>query len=179
MAVGAVRLYADAGQGGRGWSLMTEKGTLFERSGARLHPASRTHWSELSMRAAIARAADESDPPKRDRYLAIARRGAVRLSRARSRYAIACGALGLGCAEAVAGKRADAVTHLEEASDGFDAVRMKLHAAAARWRLAEIVDDAHLAVAAEQVAAGEGSRNPRRLLASLAPGRFTPRQTKP
>ena len=66
-----------------------------------------------------------------------------------------------------------AVALLRDAVDGFDAVDMSLHAAAARRRLGALVSGeegaAHVRAADERMAA-EGVKNPDRIVATFAPG---------
>jgi eukaryotic-like serine/threonine-protein kinase len=59
---------------------------------------------------------------------------------------------------------------LEQAASGFDASEMALHAAAARWRHAELAGDADRKAAAEACMAREGMLNPARFTRMLTPG---------
>jgi eukaryotic-like serine/threonine-protein kinase len=171
--LGWVHLYADAGRGDRGWQFVLDTRADFARSGAVLVPTNRVAWHDLRMRGALARAACARTTAERDEYLAHARRDATRLSRDRLRFAAACGELGFGCAAAIEGNAEEAARRLTVAVERLAAVRMKLHVAAAEWRREQVQSQSSgspAALRAEQVARDEGSRNPRRLLASLAPG---------
>jgi len=68
---------------------------------------------------------------------------------------------------------ADAREHLLKAITGLEAVGMRLHAEAARWRLGQLLgggEGAALAHAAEEWARGEGVVSPPRMFAMIAPG---------
>ena len=117
----------------------------------------------LRARAALAMAAQSSADPRP--FLTSAERDARHIERERAHWGAPLAAL---LRAGVASTRGDAETSaqlLAEAEHGFHSADMALHAAAARARRGDVN-------ASRAWMAGQGIRNPERMIAMLAPGRW-------
>ena len=101
-------------------------------------------------------------PARRKMRIAEARRAARRLGRERVPWATALGALVRAAADNADGTRDDAVAALRTAVDASEAAAMAMHAAAARFRLGEVLGGAQgeaLTRSAFDAISAEGIRN--------------------
>jgi hypothetical protein len=129
----------------------------------------------LSLRARCGLAAASRLPPgsERRRLLDAVERDARRIAVERMKWAIPIAELLRAGLAAARGESERAVERLTAAAAGFDAVEMKLHAACARRRLAQLVggsEGAALRAGADGWLASQAVRNPQRMADLIAPG---------
>ena len=166
------------GRADRAWQQITTQWSRVRRS-----LLLRIQWTRIEAmywraRCALAMAA-LSTRRERQYFLAVARRDSHRIRRERMPWA-----------DPVACLLDATVSHLEhddiaarrwlpDAIDGFDRAGMRLHAAAARRRYGELVDNARgreYRTCADEWMTGEGIRNPQRMTRLIAPGFATGRE---
>jgi hypothetical protein len=134
-------------------------------------PSVRIEADHLRARAALAAAARQ--PSDRGALVSEARRHVRRLSRQGAPWARA---LALPLAAAVALQREDRVRAVELLRAGVEALegqRMRLFAAAARWRLGALVggdEGSAYRAEADRFFVEQGVREPAQMVAMLAPG---------
>jgi tetratricopeptide (TPR) repeat protein len=127
----------------------------------------------LCLRACSALAAALDAPQRRTALLREATRDARRIAKAGQPWSDPLAALLLGLCAQQALDPESAAAQLRAAAAGFDAAQMKLHAAAARYRLGQVVggdEGRRLTAAATSLALMQGAHHPQDMLSILAPG---------
>jgi hypothetical protein len=137
----AVQIELYRGNGPVAWELIDRLWPALRRSLLLRVQFIRTSMNFLRARAALAAAVTlrRSQPAEGGSLLAIARRTARRLDRERMPCPTAYAQLIRGALAALSGDRSQAITLLAEAVECFEAVDMRLCAAAARRRLGEFL----------------------------------------
>jgi hypothetical protein len=129
--------------------------------------------SVLDQRARAALAAAVTDEARREQLLRIAERDGASLVHERQTWAAALGELVLAGVAHVRGQGSASIEHMWAAITGFDEIGMEMHASAVRERLAARIggdEGAALRSRAEAWLTSQHVRNPRALIAMLAPG---------
>lgn len=164
-----IRLYR--GEVSDAWDAIMRRWPDLESTRLMRIQAIRVIMLHIRGRCAVAQAGVH--PGEQARLLAEAERDAARIERARRDWCLAMAALLRASIARARGEMADTATHLREAIAGLDRTDMKLHAAAARYRLADLVggtEGAELRSLADQWAEAQQVRNPARLTAMAVPG---------
>jgi len=165
------------GEGRRAWELLTGNWEILERSRSLRVQLFRIEARHLLTRTALAAAAEAAAPGERaDALLQSAEQDARRIEREHVHWGDPLAAL---VRAAVATTRREPETALRfvlAAEDGFETAGMALYATVARRRRGELLggDEGRALVAgADAWMAGQDIKNPSRMSAMLAPGRWT------
>jgi hypothetical protein len=162
-----------SGQAAENWVLLTREWPRLEQS--LLLRVQYVRLESLHHRgaAALALAANPATPEVlRSRLLRTAEADARRILRERAAWATPLAQLLLAAIASILGDREGGASVLAEAEAGFNAARMSLYAAAARFRRGELLGDGSMAAEAAAWMHGQKIRNPARMAAMLAPGRW-------
>lgn len=162
------RLYV--GDGATAHARVEETWPALRGAGLLGFPHIRAPMLDLRGRCALAAALEPTDT--RPRLIGSAIAAARRLEKERRHWATPMAQLLRGQVAALRQERTGAEDHLRAALSGFEAAEMALYAAAAGWRLGEVMGgDAgqELAAASETWLRGQGVRRPDRLVAMVAP----------
>jgi hypothetical protein len=167
-------LFGDHGRGARAYRYVETQWQALERSQILRLEGMAVYPLNVRARAALAWAAADDDA-EAPRALKIAERAAKRLGRLESPFGQALGKLAL--AGVAAGRRqdAEAQSRFQEADARLTEVGCLHYAAAAQRRLGELrggPEGAALMAEADAYLRAQGARNPARIMAMLAPGRW-------
>ena len=165
------------GEGGKARELLTGNWGILERSRSLRVQLFRIEARHLLARTALAAAVGATVPGERARtLLQSAERDARRIEREHVHWGDPLAALIRAAVAATRREPETALRFLVAAEKGFDTADMALHAAVARRRRGELLggDDGRAIVAgADAWMAGQHIKNPARMSAMLAPGRWT------
>jgi eukaryotic-like serine/threonine-protein kinase len=170
-----ISLYS--GSGHAAWKSLRDQWWALERSLLRRIQFVAIESQHLKGRCVLAAAQSRSlSASSRQRLLRMAARDARRIERKATPWGAPLAALLRAGVASHRPDRAEALRELETAGTGFEAADMSLYAAAARRCRGMVVggeEGARLAAEADAWMRGESIRNPERMTAMLAPGRWT------
>jgi tetratricopeptide (TPR) repeat protein len=158
------------GDGAAAWRLLAERESGLGESMLTYIQPFRIETRFLRARSALAAAVAN---PSATHFLPVARRCARLIAREQMAWAAPIAGLLCSGIASVEGRRTTALTLLREAAGQFDRVDMKLYAAVARRRLAELQDDDEgrdLGRRADAWMASQQIKNPAAFARMLAPG---------
>jgi serine/threonine protein kinase len=166
--IGQVESLLYAGEGPSAWGVVRERWPLLERSF--ILRAQSIRIQSLSFRARAAIAADDPEAA------ALAEKDAGRIERERMPWGNALAKLLRAGVASVREEKTEAIAYLEAAERDLVAADMALHATVARRRRGQLAggtDGAALVAAANEWMAAQSIRNPERMAAMLAPGKWS------
>jgi hypothetical protein len=162
-----VQIALFCGKGDEAWQYLQRNWSKVVRSELLRIQFLRVMQLQLRARSALAVALNERRP---EPLLRAVERDAGRLERERKPYAQAMAALLRAGVAAARGQKERAVKWLAKAVIDFEAVDMRLYAAAARYRQSELLADERLLSHASSWMNEQEIQNPSRMTAMLAPG---------
>jgi hypothetical protein len=170
-----ISLYSGSGQAA--WKELSERWWGLKRSLLLRSQYFRIESDHLRARCALAVAAWDNVPGSNQaRFLRFAVRGASRVARERTPWGDSLAALLRAGIASIRGERSNSLEGLAAAERGFDATKMALYAAATRRCRGSLLggeEGRALVESADAWMRAERIKNPERMTAMLAPGRWT------
>lgn len=168
-----MELYCSEGKDA--WNLIRENGPALKRS-LLLHVyGARMEWFSLRGRSALVVAASCDDVKEKKKFLRRAERDGNQLIKEVGSSYYDWGILLKAGIAATRGNIFEALELLGEAEAGFEVAGVGLHAAVSRRRRGQLLggdDSLKLIASADEWMVGQGIKNPERMSAMLAPGRW-------